>query len=503
VLGWFADSFRFAWALLYWNTRKSWFRFRRGRSPCPCQAVSDSGRAYETMCEACWGWDKAERFKRVCPLLVRTPDGLRCSVNTADVRPFWGITIRYYGGTLLGIYAALVITVFGFLRTIGYPVSIVHVALPPLWHRVGEARGWFFLSRAQSAFAAGKTNDGLLYLASAYDVDPSNYDVGLALAKAYQLTQPGRSDEIFAELLRDHPTNRNTTAQNWFRSLLARGNFDATASLAISEVLHDPARADAWMRAALFSTRQSGDEAPLQQLLTNHTSAGVRWHKLVQTELLVRKHDRAARAAIVNPWPSTSPRLAAVYRVETLASLGDPQGALDLLEQLRLPARIDDEAYLTLRLDCLARAKAEQTLRTEFEHELLGPAINQPRLKLMCAQLIRHPDQNLFEALCTKVVREAMPLTDQTAGGWFSMLCTAGAVGDQAQLHALTLRLRQASETPFTALIIVESFFNGGTADKRATSFLPFLPVPLEVTYALIERYPGSSTASAANAPSR
>lgn len=496
MLGWFADSFRFAWALLYWNTRKSWFRLRRGRSPCPCQSPSDSGRAMETRCEACWDWHRPDRFRRVCPLLVQTPQGLRCSVDAADVRPFWGATVRYYGGTFLALYAAAVLAVFGLLRAVGYPVSIVHVALPPLWHRVGQARGWFYLMHAQAAFAAGRTNEGLLYLANSYEFDPTNYDAGLTLARTYQVGQAQRSDAIFWRLLHDHPERRNATAQQWLRPLLARGNFEQVAKLATSEVLHDPEHAAAWMRAAIFAERQNGDAEPLQQLLQNHTPAGVRWHRLVRVELARRQGNGPWLEALSREWPSDSPPYTYIYRVESLAALGNTKEALDFLEASR-PALHDDEAYLTLRLDCLARAGAEAALRADVEAYLLGPPVNQPRLKVLCAQLIRHPDRRLFEEVCAKVDREAMPLNDNTAGGWFSLLCTAGAVGDTPMVHTLALRLRNASPTPFVALQIVETFFSPGASEKRATSFLPFLPVPLEVSYALIEKYPGTPAAAA------
>src|SRR5207253_1322402 len=100
-----------------------------GRSACPCQSPSDSGRAYETQCDACMSWSRPARFQRVCPLLVPTKDGMRCSANTPEVRPFWGRAFGFYGGVLFSIYLVGVITVFIFLRTIGYPVSIVHVGL--------------------------------------------------------------------------------------------------------------------------------------------------------------------------------------------------------------------------------------------------------------------------------------------------------------------------------------------------------------------------------------
>jgi hypothetical protein len=499
VLGWIADSFRFAWALLYWNVRKSWFQFRRGRVACPCQSPSDSGRAYETRCDACWNWHNQARFQRVCPLLVPTKDGLRCSVDAANVRPFWGKTVRYYGGTFLGIYAALVLSVFTFLRTVGYPVSIVHVALPPLWHRVGQTRGWFFLMRAQKAFAAGRTNEGLLYLENSYEFDPENYDAGLALAKAYQLGQPSHSDQIFARLMRDHPEQRETTAQNWFRALLARGEFDQVVKLSGEEVLRDAVRANAWMRALVFATRQTNDAAALQQLLSNHTEAATRWRTLIETELAWRDHNTdAVRASLARTWPGNSPPYTVVYRVELMTALGDPVSALDFLEQQR--RQLDDEAYVTLRLHCLAEAGAQNTLHNEVSALILGPPLSPPRIKILCAQLIRHPDAALFEELCAKVGREVMPFNDVTAGGWFTLVCTAGAVGDLPQMHALALRLRQ-TPTPFAPLLLVEAFFRGETADRRATSFLPFLPVPIEIDYALIDRFPGPRVVAGVSAP--
>lgn len=441
-------------------------------------------------------WHRPSRFSRVCPLLVQTPQGLRCSANTEDVRPFWGIAVRYYGSAVLALYVVAVLSVFGFLRTIGYPVSIIHVGWPPLWHKVGQARGWFYLMHAQKAFGAGNTREGLMYLENAYEFDPQNYDAGLALARQYQLQQPARSDEIFAKLLRENPDRRDFTAQQWFRPLLARGEFDQLAPLAASEVLHDPPHASAWMRALLFATRQNHDDQPLRHLLDNHTPAAVAWHKLVQTELDWRANKTAqVRAAVEGAWPADAPPFTVIYRVETLAALGNPSGALDLLEQQR--SRIDVEAWLTVRLHCLAESGAMQSVRNEVNAMLLSRPLTPPAIKIVCAQLIRHPDLQLFHDALFTFARELAPLTDETAGSWFSFLCTAGAVGDLTQLHNLALRLREASRTPFVALPIVEGFFRDNPDVRKATSFLPFLPVPNEVAYALIERYPGPRPAAA------
>lgn len=443
-------------------------------------------------------WHRPERFRRVCPLLVRTPHGLRCSADTEDVRPFWGITFRVYGGAFLAVYAAVVISVFAFLRSIGYPVSIVHVALPPLWHRVGQARGWFFSVRAQDAFAAGRTNEGMLYLANSFELDSSNYQAGLALAKAFQLGQPEQSDRLFQKLLETHPEYRAATSEQWFRALLARGDFDQIATLAAGELSHDSKYANVWIRALLFATQQSGNDKPLRALLSAGGPAAI-WKPVIETELLFRKQQfKETRAALERAWPDTPPFMI-LYRVQALLALNEPIAALDLL--VKRQTDIDAEAYLTYRLECLSRAGADQMLRTEFQIYLLDPALSQPRLKVMCAQLIRHPDRELFRRLMEKVAREKMSLTDETAGGWFSLLCTAGAVGDTEQLRVLAFQLTHASEKPFTAPAMVESFFRDKSRSKRATTFLPLLPMPLEIAYALIERYPGRNIEFAAGTP--
>ena len=123
VTGWLADVFRFWWGLLYWNMRKSWFRLRGNRARCPCQNPSDSGRALETACDAAQDWHEPARFRRVCPLLAGTPAGLRCSVDSKDVRPFWRRAGAYYLGTAVAVCVAGAMVAFVVLRLVGYPLS--------------------------------------------------------------------------------------------------------------------------------------------------------------------------------------------------------------------------------------------------------------------------------------------------------------------------------------------------------------------------------------------
>lgn len=434
-------------------------------------------------------WHRQKRFQRVCPLLVETADGLRCSVNAAEVRPFWGRFGRYYGGAALALYAAGVIAVFGFLRTIGYPISILHVALPPLWHKVGQARGWFFVEQASRAFTAGKRPEGILYLASAYDYDPAgNYEAGLALAKISQASQPARSDEMFQRLLRDHPTRRAATTEGWFRALLPRGDMPRIITLAQSEVLTDREHAHVWIRALCFATRRTQDDAPLRALLGNADPAAAVWRPLLEVELLLRAgKKREAQAAILQSWPVNAPAFTLFYRVNTLIDLGAIMPALDLLAQHS--EVLDRRDAAALRLDAFAAHGATANLNQQID-DLLAGRLDATAIRILCAHLIRHPNDAAFGRLWDRIERIALPMDNETVGSWFSLLATAGAVGDTTRLHQVTSRLKESSSTPFIALGIVESFFRGEMPDRAITTLLPLLPLPLEVTYALLERYP-------------
>jgi hypothetical protein len=424
----------------------------------------------------------------VCPLLVETKDGLRCSANTPEVRPFWGRTATWYGGTAFAFYLVAALGVFIFLRSVGFPVSVLDVGIPTRWERLDRARAWYFFEQSKRSFANGHSAEGLLYLANAYEFDPSNYQIGITLAKSYQVAQPAQSDRVFAQLMHDHPDRSATTAWDWYRALLQRANFPRIIPLALEQTVADPGHAHAWMRALLFATSQIGDDTALRDLRANPAPAAKVWYPLLDTELLVRAHKpREARARIDHPWPADAPPFTLYYRISTLIALNDPLAALDLNDRAR--QALGDEAYFTLRLDALATAGAKNDLRGNFEL-LLGQRTNLAVIKILCGQLIRHPDRDLFARLADKIDRDQLALDSETAGIWFSLLCTAGVVGDETRLHAIVTRLKAASPNPFVALILVEGFFTGKIVERRIASILPILPIPIEISYALIERYP-------------
>ena len=494
MTGWFADFFRLAWGLLYWNTRKSWFQLRRGRAPCPCQSPSDSGRALETHCEACLHWSSAERFRRVCPLLVKTADGWRCSVDTAEVRPFWRRAGGYYGGALAALYLTGVLAVFVFLRAVGYPVSIIHVGWPPSWHRVGQARGWFFMEKARRAYAAHRTAEAILYLSNAYEFDPSNYVAGLTLAKTLQAGQPVVSNRLYERLLHEHPAQHEGTAQEWFRALLARGDFDAVQVLARDELLAGSPHSSAWMRAFVFATRQGRHAAPLRALRDSPAPAAAVWQPLLDAELLTLAGRAAEARAIVNgaDWTQVPP-YGLFYRISWLVEQDDVIAALDLLGRNR--AQLDDETRVTLQLAAYARQGASRPLQ-DLVAELLAPKLTPPVIKVLAAQLIRTPDPQLLNQFYRRFRAEPVPFTTESAGAVFSLLCAVGVNADWPKFRELGASLAEQSGTTQAFLTAVEAFFRGQSNATHITSFLPALPMPLEVNYALITRYPGSTSPS-------
>ncbi|HEY1108326.1 MAG TPA: hypothetical protein VGE76_06830, partial [Opitutaceae bacterium] len=210
---------------------------------------------------------------------------------------------------------------------------------------------------------------------------------------------------------------------------------------------------------------------------------------VVELELLVRDGRRAeALALIAQPLPEDTPVFTIYHRIDALIDLKEYFTALDLIGKYSRRLASDPQAYSTLLLDGYAAAGSRQLL-PHFEAMLRQP-LNPALTSLLCAHLIRHPNPQALELLWQKFGITPLPLTTENAGAWFSLLCATGAVGDKAKLHEVTARLRQASTTPFYALAAVEAFFRGEISERRINVFLPILPLPIDVTYALYERYP-------------
>lgn len=482
MIGAIADFGRYAWGLLYWNSRKSVFRLTHGRNP--CQSPSDSGRALETGCDACTHWHKPARFRRVCPLLTRTDGGWKCSAQAADVRPFWGLALRFYGLSLLCLYLALAVGLFGYLRLVGYPVSLLQITWPGLWYRVPQAQSAFFQNEANAAFGRGRIREGLLELANAYEADPKRYSVALEYAENIQAGQPFLADTIFARALTDHPEKREATAERWYETLLARGDEPTIARLATSQVLADPPGASGWVRALVLSTRRARDAGALQRLADQPPAA--LWRPLLATEIAAQDSHQAPAIDPAEPlWPRPMPAYGVYYQLEALMENGHALEAVDRLETA-LP-RLDAVARVSLRLKGLAEAGADQ-LREREIRALFDGQYSLAEVEIVCAHLIRYPSPGALQAVRRSLESRHPQITRESLGAWLALFCAEGTQPDLAALQEVGARLRNSGQAPGPAVGGLQSFFRGESSAHHLTSFLPFIPLPQEVVYALLDR---------------
>ena len=486
MTGWLTDLFRLFWALFYWNARKTVFRLRHRRGASPCQSLSDSGKAYETQCEACASWNRAGRFRRVCPLLVETANGLRCSVNAEDVRPFWGRALGYYGGIAAALYLFTTFAAFITLRTIGYELDYAAVAWPPAWHRIDESRARYFAQKGFAAFAANNIREAVFALGIACELDPQNYRAGITLARLWEISQPRLSDELYARLLKTHPAQAAVTASLRLLALLARGDLERLRDAARQQIAADPANAGPSLHALLFATRRLHDNAPLQQLLDE--PAGAFWRPVLQAELLWRGgRTPEAAALLAQPWSPPHPYFA-YYQMHQLLALGRPQEALALLKAYGALVPGDEVAATLLAVNAQLGQQAE-LMRDAANW--LGASPTPAVVELLATHLVRYPNPELLRLVFTRL--DAAPLPNDEVGyrAYCALFCAAGAGDDRERLHALRVALKERAGAAFVTLNTAEDFFLGQSASSRIESFLPVLTLPVETLYALLERYAG------------
>jgi hypothetical protein len=482
---WGADFGRFWWTLAALNLRKSISRARRGRAP--CQNPSDSGRAWETGCDAVANWNDPARFRRVCPLLRRLPDGAwRCSVDSGQVRPFWGRAAGYWGGAGAAAYLGATLAVFLFLRTVGYPVHYGSIAWPPAWHQVREARGRYFFAKAEQALRENRPVPALMWLAQSYELDPANYSAGRVLAQLWEAGGIDYSNRLYRRLMRDHPEERTATAQAWFTALLVHGDFPTIETLARDQLAADPPHATAWLNALLFASRRTGGQAALSEA-SKDPALPPYFRQICAWELRLRTASREDKRRILTEPLHTSAVAPYVvyYRIERLLDAGLADEALLQLNQFRGGLSARDR--VSLELEAYWALGWRNFLFGETDQLLAGPP-SAPLVEVLSAHLIRHPDPALLAKVCTAVTQRPLPLDGEAAGAYASLFCAAGAAGDWVRLGLLASEIQRVTASRCPALATVEAYFRGDFRVNPVERYLPALSIlPIEVDYALFD----------------
>lgn len=488
MTGWITDLFRLGWGALYWNSRKSWHSLRGRRGRCPCQVASDSGRAFETGCEAVIHFSSPGRFRTVCPLLARHADGRWvCSVNTDQVRAFWGRTVLAFLGGAIALALIAIVTVLLTLRSIGYEVTFRQVAWPPAWREFRGVQARLYLEKARADHAAGRTADALLALSNAYELNPSDYSAGILLAQLWQTGQPLLSDNVYTQLFASHPEQREQTAQSWFRALLARGDFPGIERLSGERLLHSgPSPSPAWTQAFLFATRQNGSPEPLARLLAKPDLPPAP-RTLLAIELELYSQTSAQRIQSLNTSAAlTLDPFSACHLLRRLLEENRPDLVLPL--STAAGSALGDREKARLQLDSLVLLNRPQE-RARLVQSLLKKPTHPAICELLSSHLIAFPEKDLLRAYGEKLTREPIPAGDAVYPQLLSFFSACAVQRDPDLLDTATRLVEAAIGRPFRSLTAIREALISPRPLPPLEHFLPILqPLPLEVTYALYDR---------------
>lgn len=487
MAGWLTDTFRLGWGAFYWNTRKSWFAARGRRGRCPCQVRSDSGRGGETGCEAVLGYHSPARFRALCPLLAQRADGnWVCSVDTAEVRPFWGRVAAGVGVTVLALALAAVLGVYALLRGIGYDVSFVQVAWPPAWRQFRQVQSAFYLDRAREARAAGRMDEALISLSNAYDLNPADHKTGLLLAQLWQAGQPLLSDQLYGRIFREHPAHRDEIGPAWYRALLARGDFDAIQRLAGERLLSGGPAPGAWLQAVLFASRQTGEAAPLARLVAEPALPAA-IAPLLRLEQALHSAPAETRVRLLAGAAAgeTDP-FASYHLLARLLAEGRPDLVLARLDAPSCP--LGNREKIRLRLDALVIAD-RLDVRAAIVRQLLAQPTQPAVCELLSGHLSAHPDRALLLAYAAKLEAEPLPPGEAVHPQLLAFFSACAALGDADLLDTATRLVNASAGRDYRTLDALRELF-ARKAPLRPEAFLPVLqPLPLDTVYALYSRF--------------
>ena len=443
----------------------------------------------ESRCDAVMQWQRAARFRRICPLLKETPDGWRCSVNAQEVRPFWGRALVYGAATLLGVYLVAGSAVFVTLRLTQHEISYFALVWPPRWKEIRSSQEKLYAVRAQQAMAAGRYQEAILSLEMVCRLNPRNYTAGLALASLSQVAaNPTVTESIYERLLRDVPDQRTQTAQILFRNLLARSAYDKIKSLAAVMVVEDAGQRGTWLHALFFAARQTNDPEVLKKLLEQRSLLPEWCVELVTIEqALLRNRLAEVAPRLTRVYGLHSAPYVPYYQVDRLLRHGRPDDALNLLGSYGRIIPADEAAFLQLRV---WRALGWKSL-VDSGHEalLLQPMTNRLAAQC-CAYLVGNPAPGLLAGYLEKFNREAPPLSMESLPLYHAMYLAADVAGNRSGAENIAGRIKRFTGTDARVLQGLVQLLATSRKDDRLSRILPLVPLPTEVVYAILERQP-------------
>jgi tetratricopeptide (TPR) repeat protein len=421
--------------------------------------------------------------------LVRTPEGLRCSVDAGEVRPFWGRAGLSAAAALLALYLLGAAGVYATLKGIGYEVGLTAVVWPGKWPEIRTAQERLHALRAQEAMAAGNYSAAILSLETVVTLNPRNRPAALALANLWQIS--GRAvlaDSLYNRLLDEFPERRAEIEGIWFRSLIARADHTQIQRLAGRFLREEGPGRPAWLHGLFFSTRQTGNHLVLAELLASPRGLPDWCVELIGIEHALQTETDAARALerLTRAWPEPPTPYVPYYQVERLTALGRPQEALAVLD--RYSGQLSPEEAAFLRLDAYARLGWDSLVATELG-TLLAYPLHGPLVARFCAHFLRHPDRALHARFADRLVREGPKASPESFPVFAALLLTSARCGDPERMAYVGEIIRRDIQVDSRALLTLAGIVQRDEVGRRLDLLLPSVPLPTEVMYALLERY--------------
>lgn len=486
--GWLADAFRFVHALFYWNWRKQQFRRRGCTGQAPCQNESDEAKLGLVRCDVVMQWHRPGRFRPLCPFLLHTPDGWRCSVPAAQVRPFWGRAFLFTSGALATAWLALALTVFAFLRWgIDLPLRPVDVLWPGHWPRIRTVQADRLFQHAMTAFQRGRLDEAFLALTSARQRDSRHYAANLLVG---QITMFQGSylfaDGIFAQLRADLPEHGYRTAVVYHDTLLMLLRHDRLAAHSLEMALADQQHAALWMRSLLFALRSGNlaagfvrDHGPALAALSPHARL------LIEAEAGIAE-GRADHARDLLRQPYRGP-LNPDYmelQVEQLAQLGEIGAAQVLLD---FYGPLLGEFRHALAQFALERQAQDSAAARATWRQLLALAADPARAHLVALQSIKHPHPDFYRELHARLAADPV-LRDSVDGPTLWAAGLASGAPDEAafwQTHG-----RQPGGEIYPRIHSIDFLSRDFAQIDSVASIVNVLTFPRETVIALLMRIP-------------
>lgn len=488
ISGILLDGFRYLWALVYWNARKTGYVVTGRRGAPPCQNAYDLADGLAPQCEAVWHWSAAGRFRRVCPALAYTKAGWRCSATAAQVKPYWGRAVRVYG--LLG--AGLFLGGTGVVWTVSqvwgeHKIAYRDLVWPGNWEHIKESRAAHFRTEGMKAVTRGDFPAALLSLSTAESIYPGDYEQRLLLARLWgQGGNVPQAAVYFRGLMADYPQRAAATAVVWHDQLLALGDLAGLAGLCLERLNPGDGRISGdslWEYSFLFALEHGRLAGALVQSRGDELARAPQRVRALVELLAIRQAggaEEAVRRLGALRFAAAEP-LAMRVQVEWLGRWGASSEAEVVLN--RYARVLGAFEVAALRYSLGADSGSVSQARASFIG-LLQPALTPAQADRLCGLVVTSRDVASLRRTPGLFAME--PLAEDApsqAAFWVAALaCESSELIDGARVRYE--RVSRRGDLPPIAAI---DFGSASVADKNSPVFLAnYVTLPRETIYALI-----------------